>query len=59
MNKESAIWTAIAVAFLLLAMSFALQAVADPKVKYCKDAQTGRVITVEAGMPCPYPTHEI
>ena len=59
MNQQSEMWTAIAVAFLLLALGFAMQAMADPKVKYCKDAQTGRVITVEAGMPCPYPTHEI
>jgi hypothetical protein len=29
------------------------------KVKYCKNATTGDIITVQAGMPCPYPTHEI
>lgn len=44
---------------VMMAIIFAGEAMADPKVKYCKDAQTGRVITVEAGMPCPYPTHEI
>jgi hypothetical protein len=28
-------------------------------VKYCKNATTGDIITVEENMPCPYPTHEI
>ena len=32
---------------------------ADDKVKYCRDAQTGRIITVAAGMPCPGTTHEL
>ena len=29
------------------------------EVSYCKDAETGKVIVVEAGYPCPYPTHKI
>lgn len=28
-------------------------------VKYCRDANTGEIIVVEAGQPCPYPTHEL
>jgi hypothetical protein len=28
-------------------------------VKYCKNATTGDIITVQENMPCPYPTHEI
>ena len=53
MNRESAIWTAIVVAFLLLAMSFTLQAAAQDKVAYCKNAQDGSVIVIEANMACP------
>ena len=55
MSKQLAIWTTIAVAFLLLAM----QAMSQDKVKYCKNYETGEVIVVEAGYPCPYPTAEI
>jgi hypothetical protein len=35
------------------------QAAAQDKVKYCKNAQTGDIITVEVNMPCPFPTHKI
>lgn len=32
---------------------------AQSKVKYCRNAETGEVITVPADTPCPYPTHEL
>jgi hypothetical protein len=28
-------------------------------VKYCQDLETGRVIAVAAGMPCPFPMAEM
>ena len=28
-------------------------------VEYCKDARTGQIIVVKAGMPCPFPMHKI
>ena len=46
----------------LLVFTLLLAATAVPaqdEVKYCKDATTGDIITVGAGMPCPYPTHEL
>lgn len=41
---------------LILLLSGAVQA---QDVKYCKNAQTGEIIVVEVGYPCPFPTHEI
>jgi len=32
---------------------------ANGKVKYCRNATTGEIITVQAGYPCPFPTHAI
>ena len=29
------------------------------EVEYCKNATTGDIITVQAGMPCPYPTYKL
>ena len=52
---RSKVWTAIAVVFLLVAMN----AMADPKVKYCKNGQTGEVIVIEAGYACPFGTYQI
>lgn len=43
---------------LLVSLLIFPQAIAQD-VKYCKDARTGGILTVPAGMPCPYPTHEI
>ena len=51
-----AIMTVAATAIILLALDAYAQ---DDKVKYCKNATTGEIITVEASMPCPLPTHEI
>jgi hypothetical protein len=28
-------------------------------VKYCRNAETGEIIVIEAGYPCPSPTHEL
>jgi hypothetical protein len=36
-----------------------ISAQAQDKVKYCKNAQTGEIITVQSNMPCPFPTHKI
>ena len=41
---------------LLLGMAAGVYA---QDVKYCRDARTGEIITVEAGQPCPFPTHEL
>jgi hypothetical protein len=32
---------------------------ANDKVKYCKDAQTGRIIVIQAGYACPMGTYAI
>jgi len=57
--KENAIMAIIITACCLAVFFIASNAYSNEKVKYCKDANTGRIITVQAGMPCPYPTHEI
>jgi hypothetical protein len=57
--NESKIWTALAVVFVLLAMLFATNAWSNPKVKYCKNYETGEIIVIEDGYPCPFPTSEI
>lgn len=49
----------VLVGFVLgLALSVAMYTPAQD-VKYCRNAETGEIIVVEAGMPCPYPTHEL
>jgi len=48
-----------ALIFLLLAVLMCIDDAWAQDVKYCKDAQTGDVIVVEAGMPCPFPYHEL
>ena len=57
--NESRIWTALSVVFVLLAILFATNAWSNDKVKYCKNYETGEVIVIEAGYPCPFPTSEI
>lgn len=37
----------------------AVDATAQDKVKYCKNAQTGEIIVVQENMPCPFGTHKI
>ena len=53
------IWLAIALMTVILAAGLVDIAVAQDKVKYCKNAETGEIIVVEINMPCPFPTHEI
>ena len=56
---RGAIITALAIfgaMFLLLALFGDASA---QGVKYCKNAETGEIIVVEEGMPCPFPTHKI
>jgi len=48
-------YLSIAVALIVL---YGLNAKAQD-VKYCKDFETGEIITVEAGMPCPGTTAEL
>ena len=31
----------------------------EPNVKFCKDFQTGKIVVIEAGFPCPFGTIEI
>ena len=49
-----------AVAVLIL-FSIAIWAVDSEAqaVTYCKNYETGEIIVVEAGMPCPYPTVQL
>jgi hypothetical protein len=50
-------YLSIAVALVVL---YGLNAQAqDDDVKYCKDFETGEIIVVEAGMPCPGTTAEL
>jgi hypothetical protein len=57
MTSRSNALKAIVATALILGVFAVCQA--NDKVKYCRDAQTGRIITVAAGMPCPRPTHEL
>ena len=50
-----AMMTVAATAIILLA----LDAYGQDKIKYCKNANTGEIITVGANTPCPFPTHKI
>lgn len=45
----------VAVTFILLSAATFSQ----DKVKYCKNATTGEIITVGIRSPCPFPTHAI
>ena len=44
---------------LLFAAGFIAGTKADPEVKYCKNFETGEIIVIEEGYPCPFPTAEI
>lgn len=50
---------AIAVAITFFALLWMDCASANDKVKYCRDATTGKIYTVQKGMPCPGTTHEL
>jgi len=49
--------TAAVLAFCLA--DWLIHPAAAQDVKYCKNYQTGEIIVVDAGMPCPYPTVEL
>jgi hypothetical protein len=58
LDLSFAIGIGICIVMLVVGMVWASQASAQ-KVKYCQNLTTGEIITVRAGMPCPYPTSEI
>ena len=56
MNKTWALVLLAAIAYVGLTLC----AVADDsKIKYCKNYETGEIIVIEKGYPCPSPTVEI
>lgn len=57
-RKQEAIDALIIVGLMAALFFMTYQCQAAP-VKHCRNAETGQIITVEAGMPCPYPTHEV
>lgn len=48
---------AIAIAVILIIAH--MPTIEAQEVKYCVDLETGEVIVVEAGMPCPFPMAEL
>jgi hypothetical protein len=58
LDLSFALGIGICIIVITAALLWALPATAQ-KVKYCKNYTTGEIITVTAGMPCPYPTSEI
>ena len=52
-------WAICLALYLVFAFLLAAYVTADERVKYCKNGITGEIITVEVGMPCPYPTHDL
>jgi hypothetical protein len=44
---------------VVLLPAYTVAALANEKVKYCQNLQTGDVIVVKKGYPCPYPTIEV
>ena len=54
MNKESAIWTAIAVAFLLLALGFSTQLMAQHQQVRCINILDGKTVQIFNQQNCPH-----
>ena len=52
MNTDTKIWIMFGAAFTLCAMGFVHSALGQ-EVAYCKNAQTGKVIVIQAGYACP------
>jgi hypothetical protein len=48
-----------ALIFFVLCLMMAVKPCEAQDVTYCKNYQTGQIIVVEAGMPCPYPTVQL
>lgn len=58
--KIQAVISFLAILVLAIVYIFTIpSALSAEKVKYCRNAETGEIITVQAGYPCPYPTHEL
>jgi len=53
MSKQNAL-LAILITFISTASMCHAQEVA-----YCKNSKTGEIIVVQAGYPCPFPTHQL
>jgi len=53
MSKQNAL-LALLVTFVFTAFMCSAQ-----EVKYCKNAKTGEIVVVQAGYPCPFPTHKL
>ena len=53
MSKQNAL-LAVLVTFVFTASMCTAQ-----EVKYCKNGRTGDIIVVQAGYPCPFPTHKL
>jgi hypothetical protein len=51
--------TLLIIATLSILFALSLNVMAQDKVKYCKNYETGQIITVQVGQPCPYPTSKI
>ena len=47
------------IVFFLIALILAVIEAEAQDVTYCKNYETGEIIVVDAGMPCPYPTVQL
>jgi len=45
-----------AIIFLILAAAMSVPAESQDVVTFCKNYETGEIVVVGEGMPCPYPT---
>lgn len=53
MSKQNALLAVLATFVFTASMCSAQE------VEYCKNATTGEIITIQAGYPCPFPTHKL
>ena len=58
-NYEKAMFAVMLVLALAVFTLFVGQIAEAQEVTYCKNYQTGEIIVVEAGYPCPYPSVEL
>lgn len=47
------------IAIFLMILAAADRVFGNDKVKYCRNAETGEIIVIQEGYPCPAPTHAI
>ena len=52
MKTETKIWVAITLMFFIFAVGLVGQ-IAAQEMAYCRNAETGEVIVIEANMVCP------